>query len=68
MRKINILDCTLRDGGLGLEDANKTGIETKVFDENMIDKIISYFSQCNLEIIELGAIEITDSDVTRYCI
>jgi hypothetical protein len=68
MRKINILDCTLRDGGLGLEDANKTGIETKVFDENMIDKIISYFSQSNLDIIELGSIEITDSDVTRYCI
>lgn len=68
MRKIKILDCTLRDGGLGIEDANKTGINMKAFDENIVNKMISYFSNSNLDIVELGSIEITDSDVTRYCI
>lgn len=68
MREIKILDCTLRDGGLGIEDANKTGINMKVFDKTIVNKMISYFSNSNLDIIELGSIEITDSDVTRYCI
>ena len=68
MREIKILDCTLRDGGLGIEDANKTGIKMRVFNEKIIDRTISYFSNSNLDIIELGSIEITDSDVTRYCI
>ena len=68
MREIKILDCTLRDGGLGIEDANKTGIKMRAFNEKIIDRTISYFSNSNLDIIELGSIEITDSDVTRYCI
>lgn len=68
MREIKILDCTLRDGGLGIEDANKTGIKMRAFDEKTVNKIISYFSNSNLDIIELGSIEITDSDVTRYCV
>lgn len=68
MKEIKILDCTLRDGGLGLEDANKTGIKTEVFSEHMIDKAISYFNKTNLDIIELGSIEITNNDMTKYCI
>lgn len=68
MRKIEILDCTLRDGGLGIEDAHKTGIEMDVFAEDIVEKAISYFSKSDLEIIELGAIEITDSNMKKYCI
>ncbi|WP_304180862.1 hypothetical protein [Leptotrichia trevisanii] len=68
MKKIKILDCTLRDGGLGLEDANKTGIKTEIFDKNIINKVILSFSQTDLDIIELGSIEITNNDMTKYCI
>ena len=28
---IKLLDCTLRDGGQGLEDLNKNGIKTEIF-------------------------------------
>lgn len=68
MRKIELLDTTLRDGGLGLEDAAKTGLKTKVYTEDTVNKVISCFSKSNLEIIELGAIEITENDLTKYCI
>ena len=68
MRKIELLDTTLRDGGLGLEDAAKTGLKTEIYTEEIIDKVISYFNQSNLEIIELGSIEITNDDLTKYCI
>lgn len=69
MRSIKLLDTTLRDGGLGLEDAVKTGITiSNSYNEEVVDRIISYFSQSNLEIIELGSIEITDNDLTKYCI
>ena len=40
MREIKILDCTLRDGGLGIEDANKTGINMKAFDKTIVNKMI----------------------------
>ena len=68
MRKIELLDTTLRDGGLGLEDAAKTGLKTEIYTEEIIDKVISYFNQSNLEIIELGSIETTNDDLTKYCI
>lgn len=61
-REIELLDCTLRDGGLGLEDASINEISNLTFSEEQISKIIKEFSTSNLEIIELGAIEITESD------
>lgn len=68
MRKIEILDCTLRDGGFAIEDAHKTGIKMEVFQKDTVKDIISYFNQSKLDIIELGAVERTDKDVTKFCI
>ena len=67
-RRIELLDCTLRDGGLGLEDANKNHISDLTFSKmdilNAIDSLVS----SNIDIIELGSVEISDSPKTGYAI
>ena len=45
MKKVEILDCTLRDGGY-VNDNN--------FGENNIKKIIEYLHDAGIEIIECG--------------
>lgn len=66
MNNVKILDCTLRDGGLGLEDAFKNQISVTTFDKidylNMIDNL----KKSKIDIIELGSIEISDDDKTGY--
>lgn len=54
---VQLLDCTLRDGGQGLETAHKTmGSEAKFTDE-IIEKLIQHLVETDIEIIELGYIE-----------
>ena len=38
---IKVLDSTLRDGGLGIEDLSKNGINTKLFTKNDQKNIIT---------------------------
>lgn len=66
MDRIQILECTLRDGGLGLEDAYKNGISNISFTKKQIIDSINHLTNSNLDIIELGSIEITDDDRTRF--
>ncbi|MBR6091491.1 MAG: aldolase catalytic domain-containing protein [Bacteroidales bacterium] len=56
MNKIQILDCTLRDGGY-VNDFN--------FGENSIRKIIKQLTDANIDIIECGFLE--DCDYDRNC-
>lgn len=66
--RIQILDCTLRDGGLGLEDAYKNQIaDIGIAYENRV-AIAEKLRDSNLDIIELGSIEITGDDRTRFAI
>lgn len=67
-KHIQILDCTLRDGGLGLEDAEKNGISHKCFDAAIIARIIDHQKCSNLDIIELGSIELSAEDKRRFAI
>lgn len=67
-RGINVLDCTLRDGGLGLEDAAKTGLSSEVFTEEKIECISEYLASSGLEIVEIGSIEISEEDKRGYAI
>lgn len=39
--RIQILDCTLRDGGLGLEDSKKNKISSMQFDLDSVNDIIN---------------------------
>lgn len=67
-RRIQILDCTLRDGGLGLEDAKKNGISSVQFSEEDVKEIADKLTESNIDIIELGAIELSEDDKRPFAI
>jgi 4-hydroxy 2-oxovalerate aldolase len=67
-RKIEILDCTLRDGGLGLEDASLNGLSNLSFSTEEIQKLLELFRLSKIDIIELGSIEISDSDKSKFSV
>ena len=69
MGKISVLDCTLRDGGLGLEDAYKNNLlTTNGFSHTTILKIIEHFKKTDIDIIELGSIEENGKANEQFCI
>lgn len=59
MRKgqIQLLDCTLRDGGQGLEAAYRTEESKVTFTDQIICESINHLANTGIEIIELGYIE-----------
>lgn len=59
---IQLLDCTLRDGGQGLEDSFYSGYGDKNFDNKTKGYIIDNLINSKIEIIELGSIKSTDED------
>lgn len=63
---VKILDCTLRDGGLGLEDAYKNGISDTRFELDDYYKLIEHLRDSKADIVELGSIEITEDDRTGF--
>lgn len=67
-KNIQILDCTLRDGGLGLEDAEKNDLSHVRFSENDSRMTAGYLADSAIDIIELGSIEITSDNRTGFCI
>lgn len=62
-----MLDCTLRDGGQGLEDADKNNIPLKYFEEQEVSRLISLYSETNIEIVELGSMDKSVSSKKRFC-
>ena len=54
--KIQVLDCTLRDGGQGLESLSLSGIQVKKFHEQEKLSIINYLDKAEIDIIEIGCI------------
>ncbi|MFA9464602.1 MAG: hypothetical protein ACERKN_09970 [Velocimicrobium sp.] len=67
-KRIQILDCTLRDGGLALEDAEKNDIASVHFNDGDIDNLIAHLTESEIDIIELGSIEITNDDRRGFAI
>lgn len=61
-RSIQILDCTLRDGGLALEDANQKGWSSARFSQQMIHGLVRDLVDTGIDIVELGSIEISAED------
>lgn len=57
---MKVLDCTLRDGGLGLEDFAKNGIRTAVFTEKERKELAENARDAKVDIIELGCMSETD--------
>ena len=66
--KISLLDATLRDGGQGLEDLYKNGFTDRYYTEDMKSQIIDSLNNSDIEIIELGAITPTASDLSKFAI
>ena len=67
-RKINLLDCTLRDGGFALEDLAKNNQKFLEFDSQMLMQMIAHLKNANVNIIEVGSIEITSEDKRKFAI
>ena len=68
MRNIQLLDCTLRDGGFGLEDAYYKKLSNLKFSLEDIDIVANQISNANVDIVEIGAIEISKEDKTEFAI
>ena len=54
---INLLECTLRDGGQGLEIANKEHLSDIVFGDERLRACIRHLVQADIDIVELGYID-----------
>lgn len=67
-KEIQLLDCTLRDGGLGIEDYFKRNKKMPVFNQKIKDKILGNLRKSKVDIIELGAIEVSKEDKTNMAI
>ena len=68
MRNIQLLDCTLRDGGFGLEDAFYKNLSDLKFSLEDIDIVANQISNSNVDIVEIGAVEISKNDKTEFAI
>ena len=68
MPDIKLLDCTLRDGGLGLEDAFINNLADIGFSKKDYSSTLDNLQKSNIDIIELGSIEITSDDRRRFAI
>lgn len=63
---IKLLDCTLRDGGQGLEAAYVNQVSKVYFDETVKANILKYLVSSDIEIIELGCIEPCSQDKSIF--
>ncbi len=68
IKEILLLDCTLRDGGLGLEDANKNKISDLEFSQPDVLDVAENLSKSRIDIVELGSVEITEIPRTGFAI
>ena len=63
---VSILDCTLRDGGQGLESLNTSGIKTEVFHDKEKIRIAELVRDSGIEVIEIGYISNSIKDDEKY--
>lgn len=67
-RRIQVLDCTLRDGGFEFEDAAKYGYTGESFTPETIKAIIGLLKETKIDIVELGLLEQSDRDRRNFAI
>jgi 4-hydroxy 2-oxovalerate aldolase len=67
-KKIEVLDCTLRDGGLCLEDKMLNTGELNEFSKDSTHKFIESIKDSKIQIIELGSIEKSEDDKRGFSI
>jgi len=67
-KRISIMECTLRDGGLAIEDEVSYDKDVRRFDAEESSEIARHLAFSNADFIELGSIESSESDKTGYAI
>ncbi len=65
---LQVLDCTLRDGGQGLENLNSNGIKTEIFTESDKYKIVNLVRDSGIDIIEIGCMSESCKNLERFAI
>ena len=68
MSEIKLLECTLRDGGFALEDAVKNKLSDLEFSQDDIRQTIVNLINSRADIVELGAVEISEQPKTGFAI
>lgn len=68
IKNIQILDCTLRDGGQGLEDNVKNKLAEVFFNPRDIETIATKLAESDIDIIELGCIDPESADKKGFAI
>lgn len=68
MASVLLLDSTLRDGGLGLEDSFIKGFSKFVFSDDSRRQILGNLVASRVDIIEVGSIEISKDDKRKFAI
>lgn len=67
-QRMQLLDCTLRDGGFEFEDAAKYGLTADSFTPEVVASLIRCLQESELDIVELGLMERSDQDRRRFAI
>lgn len=65
---LKVLDCTLRDGGQGLESLNTSGITTEVFTDIEKRKIAELVRDSGIDIIEIGCMSKSSVGLEKFAI
>lgn len=66
--RLKVLDCTLRDGGQGLESINSNGIKTEIFTDNEKIKIAELVRDSGIDIIEIGCVSIASNNLEKFAV
>lgn len=66
-RNLKLLDCTMRDGGQGLEAAYLDQMPHNTFNKAEVTELCDIFSHSNIDIIELGSIDRVEEDKKPFC-
>lgn len=65
---LKVLDCTLRDGGQGLENLNSNGIKTEIFTDEEKIRIAELVRDSGIDIIEIGCMSVTTSNLEKFAV
>ena len=65
---LKVLDCTLRDGGQGLESLNSNGIKTENFTDSEKYRIAELVRDSGIDIIEIGCMSESSRNLEKFAI
>lgn len=67
-KRVRLLDCTLRDGGLCLEDIAKNEKTGHMFSAKDIKAVSAFLKKTGIDIVEIGTVEMSKEDKRGFAI